>query len=243
VFLASAPMTVIVGQAVMGVGGALVLPNSLAIVTHAFTDTHERTMAVGAWTAVSGLGLAIGPITAGVLLKWFSWHSVFLVNVVIAAIVLTLTPRFVADSRHPNRRLDPPGLALTVLAIAALNYAVITGGNGGFGQTKIVVAFAVSALAVITFIRVESRRAAPMLHLPLFRIRSFSAANVIGFVAQFSVAAIALLEVLWFEQVQHASVLTAGARILPLMVAYVAVSSVAAYLARRVGFKQRSAAD
>jgi DHA2 family multidrug resistance protein-like MFS transporter len=76
-----------------------------------------------------------------------------------------------------------------------------------------------------------------MLHLPLFRIRSFSAANVIGFVAQFSVAAIALLEVLWFERVQHASVLTAGARILPLMVAYVAISSVAAYLARRVGFK------
>jgi DHA2 family multidrug resistance protein-like MFS transporter len=76
-----------------------------------------------------------------------------------------------------------------------------------------------------------------MLHLPLFRIRSFSAANVIGFVAQFSVAAIALLEVLWFEQVQHASVLTAGARILPLMVVYVAISSMSAYLARRVGFK------
>jgi DHA2 family multidrug resistance protein-like MFS transporter len=237
VFFATGSGAVIAGQAIMGVGGAMILPNSLAIVTHAFTDPHERTTAVSIWAAVSGVGLAIGPITAGVLLTSFSWHSVFLVNVVLAVVVLAATPAYVADSRHPDRRLDAPGLLLAIVAIAALNYGVIEGGHDSFGATKVVIAFAGAALAAIAFVAAERRSDTPMVQLSLFRIRSFSTANVVAAVAQYGFVAIALLQVLYLERVRHDSILAAGVRMLPLMATYVIVSSVAARIVRRVGFK------
>jgi DHA2 family multidrug resistance protein-like MFS transporter len=228
VFLATGPIGVIAGQAIMGVGGALILPNSLAIVTHAFTDAHERTSAVSIWVAVSGVGLAIGPLTAGLLLEVFSWHSVFLVNVVLAGAVLVLTPAFVADSRQPARRLDLPGLVLAIVAIASLNYAVIAGAGA---------AFALSAAAILAFVAVEARSPAPMVHLRLFRISSFSTANVVGLVGQYAFVGIALAQVLYFERIRHDSILATGVRLLPLMATYVVVSSVAARIVRRAGFK------
>jgi len=242
VFLAAAPAAVIAGQAIMGVGGAMVLPNSLAIVTHAFTDPDERTSAVSVWVAVSGVGLAVGPLAAGLLLESFSWHSVFLVNVVLAVVVLLLTPSFVADSRVAGRRLDPAGLVLAIVAIGALNYAVIEGGHDSFTATSVLAAFVVAALAGLAFVAVEARSRAPMLHLPLFRIPSFSAANVVGFVGQYAFVGIAFAQVLYLEQVRHDSILTMGLQLLPLMVAYVVVSSVAARAVRSVGFKATIAA-
>ena len=237
VFFASGSAGVIAGQAVMGVGGAMILPNSLSIVTHAFSDAHERTTAVSIWAAVSGVGLAIGPLTAGLLLEAFSWHSVFLVNVGLAVVVLALTPAFVADSRHPHRRLDAPGLLLAIVAIAALNYAVIEGGHDSFAATKVLAAFAAAGIAAMAFIAVEARSRTPMLHLPLFRIRSFSTANVVALVAQYGFVGIALLQVLYFQRIRHDSILAAGVRMLPLMAVYVVVSAVAARVVRRLGFK------
>jgi DHA2 family multidrug resistance protein-like MFS transporter len=238
VYLAAGPIAVIAGQATMGLGGALILPNSLAIVTHAFADPHERTSAVSIWVAVSGVGLAIGPLTAGALLEVFSWHSVFLVNVVLALVVLMLTPAFVEDSRHPDRRLDTPGLVLAIAAIASLNYAVIEGGHGGFGATSVVAALAIAVVAGAAFVAAETRSRTPMLDLPLFRIRSFSTANVVAFVAQYGIVSIPLLQVLYFQQVRHESILVTGLLILPLMAAYVLVSSLAARVVRRAGFKR-----
>jgi MFS family permease len=235
--LADSATMVIAGEALMGLGGALVLPNSLAIVTHAFTDPHQRTTAVGAWTAVSGLALAIGPIVAGVLLASFSWHAVFGANVALAAVVLVLAPRYVEDSRLAGRRLDVPGLALAAVAIGALNYAVITGGDAGFGDGKVVGAFAIAVIAGVLFVSVELRRRSPMLKLELFGGGSFTVANVVGFVGQFGFVAVALTEVLWFERIEGLSVLATGVRLLPLMVPYVVVSAGAASVARRKGFK------
>jgi DHA2 family multidrug resistance protein-like MFS transporter len=237
VFFATGSGGVIAGQAIMGVGGAMILPNSLALVTHTFTDAHERTTAVSIWAAVSGVGLAIGPLTAGLLLEAFSWHSVFLVNVALALVVLALTPAFVTDSRHPHRRLDRPGLLLAIVAIAALNYAVIEGGHDSFAATKVLAAFAVAAIAALVFVWVEARSRTPMLHLRLFRIPSFSTANVVAFVAQYGFVAIALLQVLYFQRIRHDSILAAGVRLLPLMATYVVVSALAARIVRRVGFK------
>jgi MFS family permease len=242
VFFATGSTGVIAGEAVMGLGGAMVLPNSLAIVTHAFTDPHERTTAVSIWTAVSGLGLAIGPLVAGGLLEVFSWHSVFLVNVVLAAVVLALTPAFVADSRHPSRWLDPPGVLLAIVAIASLNYAVIEGGQYGFGTVKIVVAFTLALVAAVAFVVVEARSRTPMLRLPLFRISSFSTANAVGLVAQYAFVGVAIAEVLYFEHIRHYSILSTGLRTLPLMASYVVVSSIAARIVRRAGFKRTIAA-
>jgi DHA2 family multidrug resistance protein-like MFS transporter len=186
--------------------------------------------------------LAIGPLTAGGLLEVFSWHSVFLVNVVVAAVVLALTPAFVADSRHPDRRLDRPGLVLAIAAIAALNFAVIEGGHDSFGATKVVVALAVGVVAAVLFVVAEARSRTPMLHLPLFRNRSFSAANAVAVVAQYGAVGIPILQVLYFERVRHESILATGLLVLPLMATYVLVSSVAARIVRRAGFKATIAA-
>jgi MFS family permease len=237
VFLAAGPAGVIAGQAIMGVGGAIILPNSLAIVTNAFTEPHERTTAVSVWVAISGVGLAIGPLISGLLLEAFSWRSVFLVTVVVAVVVLVLTPALVPDSRHPDRRFDVPGLVLAIAAIGALNYAVIDGGHYGFTDADVVVAFAVAGITAAAFVLVESRSRTPMLHLPLFRIPSFSTANVVGFVGQYAFVGIALAQVLYFEQVRHDSILMLGLHLLPLMIGYVVVSSVAARIVRRLGFK------
>jgi MFS family permease len=228
---------VILGEAVMGVGGAMVLPNSLAIVTDLFVDQRERTTAVSTWVAVSGLGLAAGPVFGGVLLLWFSWRSVFVVTVVITVLVLALVPFFVPDSRSPGRRLDPPGLVLGVLAIGALSYGVIQGGQEGYGTTAIVVSFGVAALSAVAFVVVERNSAAPMLHLRLFANPSFSAANAAAFVAQFSFVGIAFAEVLYFEQVKQYSILSLGIRLLSLTGTYVITSAVATRVVHRVGFK------
>jgi MFS family permease len=237
VFLAGGPAGVIAGQAIMGIGGAVILPNSLAIVTHAFTEAHERTTAVSIWVAISGVGLAIGPLSAGLLLEAFSWHSVFLTNVVLAVAVLALTPAFVPDSRHPGRRLDAPGLLLAIAAIGALNYAVIEGGHRAFTAGDVLAAFAVAGLAALAFVAVESRSRRAMLHLRLFGIPSFSTANAVGFAGQYAFVGIALAQVLYFEGVRGDSILAMGVHLMPMMVSYVLVSWLAARIVRRAGFR------
>ncbi|WP_406261316.1 MFS transporter [Actinacidiphila glaucinigra] len=235
--LASGASGVIVGQALMGLGGAAILPNSLSLVTGMFAEPHARTRAVGIWVAVSGIGLAFGPVAAGLILERWSWHAVFLVNVVLAVLVLVLTPRFVTESRQPGRHLDPPGLVLAVLAIGALNYGLVEGGHTGFGTTHATTAFAVAAASLAAFVVHEARTRTPMLKLRLFRGRSFATANVVAMIAQYAFVATAFAQVLYFERIRHESILDAGLLLLPLMGSYVLVSYVAAAIARRIGFK------
>jgi DHA2 family multidrug resistance protein-like MFS transporter len=236
-FLADSPGLVIAGQAIAGVGGAMLIPNSLAIVTHAFDDPHERSGAVAIWATVSGFGLAIGPIVTGALLDAFSWHSVFMVNVIFAAALVLVAPVLVPESRGPGRRLDLPGLGLAIVTIAALNYGVIEGGNDGFSAPQIIAAFAVAAAALVTFILAEHRSASPMLSLRLFRNPTFSAANAASLVVQYAFVGIAVAQVLWLEQVKGDSILFTGVQLLPLMGLFIVTSIPAGRLARRAGFK------
>ncbi|MGW3244080.1 MFS transporter [Streptomyces sp. NPDC001070] len=235
--LATGATGVIVGEALMGIGGAAILPNSLSLVTHMFADPHARTRAVGIWVAVSGVGLAFGPVAAGLILERWSWHAVFLVNVALVVLVLLLTPRFVTESRQPGRHLDPPGLVLGVAAIGALNYGLIEGGHTGFGSTKSITAFTVAAASLAVFVMHEARTRTPMLKLRLFRGRSFTTANVVAMIAQYGFVATAFAQVLYFERIRHESILHAGLLLLPIMGSYVLVSYVAAAIARRIGFK------
>ncbi|MBN9101251.1 MAG: MFS transporter [Pseudonocardia sp.] len=229
--------TVIVGQAVMGVGGAMILPNSLALATGLFGDPHERTTAVSIWAAVSGVGLALGPIVGGLLLLSYSWHSVFAINVVLAVVVVVLTLVLVDERRAPGRRLDVPGLVLGIVAIGALSYAVIEGGNVGFGEARIIVAFCVAGVAVVAFVLAEHHSSAPMLHLGLFRNLSFVAANLVGFLGQFTFVGLSFVLVLYFEQVNAYTTLSAGTRMLALTATYVVVSAFASRVVRWLGFR------
>lgn len=229
---------VLLGQAIAGVGGALILPNSVALLGVAFPDPHRRTEAITVWAASSGIGLAAGPLVAGVLLEHFSWHAIFLANPVLAVVALALTVAVVTESRQPTAgRLDLAGVVLGTLTVAALVYGVIDGGHQGYGDARVIGVFVVAVVAAVLFVTVESRSAAPMLDVRLFRSLSFSSVMVVAVVSLFGFAGVATLEVLFFQRVQQLSALDVGWRLLALMLPYVVVAGVSGRLIRRIGFR------
>ncbi|UXX96771.1 MFS transporter [Streptomyces sp. AD2-2] len=235
-FLSDSSGALIAAQAVMGVGGAAVLPTSLTIVTTTFTDPHERTTAISAWAACSGIGLAVGPLIAGVLLEHFSWHSVYLTNLVIGVVAALLAPVFVHKSKHPSRHLDPAGVLLGTVTLASATYAIIQGGATGYAETPILVMYVVFAVSAVLFVRVELRHPDPMLDMRLFRSSSFSAVMAVATAAMFGFVGIALLSVLYMQRVRRLSTLDVGVDMLALFVTFVAVSALAPRLVRRFGF-------
>ncbi|WUR60563.1 MFS transporter [Micromonospora chokoriensis] len=227
---------VIVGQLVAGLGGALILPNSLAILSATFTDPHRRTEVITAWSAASGVGLAVGPLIAGALLQHYQWHSVYLSTIVLGVVTLVVAIG-VAESRPSAARLDVPGLLLGTVAIAAAVYAMIQGGKDGYTSPVMVVAWVVAAVALVGFVLVELRTSAPMLDVRLFRSGSFSAVMVVAAVSLFGFTGVAILLVLFHERAQALSPLDTGWRMLALFGVYAAAAFGAGRLIRRTGFK------
>jgi len=236
---AAAPNTglLITAEAVMGVGGAAVLPTSLSIVSHTFTDPHERTSAISVWAGFSGIGLAVGPVLAGVLLNHFSWHAVFVSNIVLGVIVLILVPLLAPESRHPSRQFDPAGVVFGTLCLAAGTYAIIEGAAVGYASGQILAAYVVAVVSLVLFVRAELRHRDPMIELRLLRNRSFSTVMAVSTVTLFGFVGTALLSVLYLEEVGAASALATGLRLLVMFGTYVVVTAIAARLVRRVGFR------
>jgi EmrB/QacA subfamily drug resistance transporter len=237
VVLAPTTVAVIAGQVVTGIGGALILPNSLAVLGAAFTDPHRRTEVVTAWAASSGIGLAIGPFIAGELLARYTWHEVFLSTVALGVVVLLITASWVPESRQAGERLDLAGLVLGTLSIGALVYALIRGGPEGYGSPRILVVWGTAAVAVIVFVIVELRRARPMLDLRLFRSASYGAVNIVAAVSLFGFNGLAILSVLFYERVQNLTALEVAWRLLVMFGVYVVVAFVTGRVTRWTGFK------
>ncbi|HVT66584.1 MAG TPA: MFS transporter, partial [Trebonia sp.] len=181
----------IAARAVQGLGGALIMPAALAIIVATFTDTRERTAAIGISGAVGALGLALGPALGGIISQHLHWGWIFLINVPLGAVTLALSVPFIAESRDlappltgaagqraasvsVSARLDIPGLVASALALFALTYALIEGGDRGWTSPVIVAAFAVAAVAAGIFLVIETRVANPMVPLPIFRNAAFS---------------------------------------------------------------------
>jgi DHA2 family multidrug resistance protein-like MFS transporter len=226
----------IAAEALMGVGGAAVLPSSLSIVSHSFTDPRERTSAIGVWAACSGLGLAAGPLLSGVLLNHFSWHAVFLINVVVGALAFILALLLVPESKHPSRRLDLRGMLLGTLVIASGTYAIIEGASAGYTAAQIIAMYIISALSLAVFVRLELRHPDPMLDLRLFRSRSFAVVMSLATTLMFGFVGISLITVLYLEEVRGLDALATGIRLMVMFGSYMVVTAVAARLVRRLGF-------
>jgi DHA2 family multidrug resistance protein-like MFS transporter len=236
-YLAHTSGWLLAAQAITGVGAALVLPNSLAIISNSFTDVKERTEAISIWAACSGLGLAIGPLSAGAILGDFSWNTVFLVNSIAALGVTLIAPLVVPQSRIAGAHLDLPGLVTATLAIGSLTFWVIDGSHNGFSSTRAVIAIIVFACAMAMFIAYERAVDAPMLDLKLFRSPSFSTVMVVSATALFGFTGLSLISVLLLERVGLLSAWTTGLHLLALMVTYMVVSGIAPRLLPRLGFK------
>lgn len=228
---------VIAAQLVSGVGGALILPNSLAILGATFADPHRRTEVITVWAASSGIGLAVGPLLAGALLGHFGWQAVFVPNAVLGVITLLVAVPFAAESLAPGGRLDIPGALLGTVTIASLVYALIQGGQDGYTAAPVITAWIVAAAGAVAFVTVELRVAAPMPDVRLFASRSFSAVMVIAAVALFGFTGVAVLVVMFYNNVQHLNALDTSWRMLPLFSVYVVSAYLTGRVIRRTGFK------
>ncbi|MDT9696491.1 MFS transporter [Streptomyces sp. P17] len=226
----------IVARAGLGIGAALVLPATLAIIMAVFPPA-ERAKAIGLWAGAAGLAVALGPITGGALLEHFWWGSVFLVNlpvvVIGAAAVLVVVP----ESKDPGRGgLDPLGAVLSVAGLTALVYGVIRGGESDNWAEPVVWGPMLGGLLVLgLFALWEHRTERPALDLALFTVRRFSAAvTVIGLVF-FALLGATFFLVFYLQSVRGWTPLQAGCLLLPLALAQLACSAPATLLARRIG--------
>jgi EmrB/QacA subfamily drug resistance transporter len=234
-FADSAP-ELILARASMGIGAALVFPATLAILTNVFTDPTERAKAIGIWSAISGLAVALGPLTGGWLLEHFWWGSVFLVNLPIVAIALGLGAVLVPRSKDPHAgRLDPVGLVSSVAAIALGVHTVIEAPHRGWTSVETVGAFAASAVLFVAFLTWERRRRDPMLDVTVFRNPRFSAASFSVAAAFFGLFGFIFLITQYFQFVRGLSTLSAGLHTLPFAIAAGVTAPIAARLALRFG--------
>lgn len=227
----------VAGELLAGVGGALVLPNSLSIVSLAFDDPQRRTEAVTAWVASSGLGLAIGPLVAGWVLQHHDWRLTFVPVLVLSVLATGLALVLVTDSRHPEAELDPVGAVLGTVTIASLVYGVIRGSQAGYADLRALSAFVVAVVVAVTFVMVERRVRRPMLDVRLLAQSAFAAVVVVAAVALFGFTGLAIALVLHFEKSLQLDALATGWRLLPMFASYVVVAMTAGRLVRRTGFR------
>jgi EmrB/QacA subfamily drug resistance transporter len=231
-------MTALVGFRVLqGIGAAIEMPATLAIVSHTFTEPRERAQAVGIWAGAAGTSLVIGPLLGGWLTDAFGWPAVFLVNVPVTAIVIVLTLVAVRENAVPGGGLDLPGQVLGAATLALLAAGVIEGGQYGFGSGLSLGLLAGGAASLAVFIAVERAQADPMLPLRYFRRAAYSAANGNGLVMGFVVIGLLFLFALFFQQGQGKTAVAAGLRFVPLTATFVVVGPLIGRVIDRVGHR------
>jgi EmrB/QacA subfamily drug resistance transporter len=203
-------------RALQGVGASMLTPVAMSIIRNTFDDPRERAQAIGIWGAVFGLSLALGPLLGGILVP-LDWRAVFLVNIPVGLAAIALTARFVPDSRAPHgRRPDPVGQVLVIVLLASLTSAIIEGPDLGWSSAATVALLAVSATALIAFIRYELRRAEPLVELRFFASRPFAAATAIAVASFAAFAGFLFVNTLYLQEVRGLSPLSAGLCTLPM---------------------------
>ncbi len=228
---------VLVGaRALQGIGGALLTPGSLSIIHASFTADH-RARAVGAWTAFVGVAAAIGPLVGGYLVEAVSWRAIFLINLPIGGVVLSLALWRIPESRDDDAAagpLDRGGAAMATLGLGGATYSMVYGPTDGL-RPPVVVATLVAVVATVGFFSVERRAPNPMVPLAVFRVRQFTAANLVTFVVWTALGGVSFLLVVVLQTSLGYSPLEAGAASLPITAMMLIFSSWAGGIAERIG--------
>jgi EmrB/QacA subfamily drug resistance transporter len=237
--MSSTATQLIFTRAFMGIGGALIMPATLSILTNVFRDPTERGRAIAIWAGFSGLGVAIGPMTGGFLLEHFSWHSVFWINVPIGLLALALGVRYVPTSRDSQqRRLDPLGALLSIVGLASLLFGIIEGPAKGWTHSTVVGAFVVAALAMACFIAWEMATDHPMLDVSVFKNPRFTAASLTITLVFFALFGSLFLMTQYWQLVHGYSPFEAGIRLLPHAATMMIVAPLSARIVERIGTKR-----
>jgi EmrB/QacA subfamily drug resistance transporter len=217
----------VVFRMVQAVGGSMLNPVAMSIITNVFTDRTERAQAIGVWGAVIGLSMALGPVVGGVLVSSVGWRSIFWVNIPVGVTAIVLTALFVPESKAARpRRPDPVGQALVIVSLAALVYAIIEGPNRGWTSPEILALFAVAAIAAAGFAGYERRHREPLLDLRFFGSAPFTGATVIAVLAFACLGGFLLLNTLYLQDVRGYSAVHAGLFMLPMAVMTVLFSPI-----------------
>ena len=216
--LAADTKQLIIARGFQGVGGALLTPGSLAIITAAFPQ-NERGRAIGLWSGFSAMTAAIGPVLGGWLVDHLSWRWIFFVNLPIAVIVLAISLRFVPESRDDNAHgsLDFRGALLATAGLGSLTWGILESSNRGFGDPLIPGAILVGAVLIVAFIRAEQQSNVPMMPLRLFRSRTFAGANLLTLFLYAALAGTLFFFPMNLVQVHGYSATGAGAALLPFI--------------------------
>ncbi len=202
-----------------GVGGSMLNPAALGIITNTFTGRAERARAIGVWDGVFGLSMALGPVLGGVLVGTVGWRGIFWANIPVGLAAISLTALFVPDSRAPRaRRADPVGQFVIIVMLGALAYAIIEGPALGWRSPEILGFFALATAALAVLLAYEPRRAEPVVDLRFFRSVPFAGANLSAVCAIAAMAGFLFLSTLYLQDVRGLSALQAGLTILPMPV-------------------------
>ncbi|CAB3638788.1 DHA2 family efflux MFS transporter permease subunit [Achromobacter pestifer] len=226
----------LIGRAVQGLAGALLIPGALSLLTQAFPAPKERAQAIGVWASCNAISLIVGPMLGGVLVAHLSWQSIFLINLPVGALAIALGAWSIQESANPEHAaFDPAGQALSVIWLGALTYGLITAGERGWTDAHALASLGIAATALAAFLMVESRVARPLLPLGLFRDAGFAATNFASFVLGFSGYSSLFFFSLYLQHVQGLSPLSAGWRMAPQFVAAGLMSTVFGRLNLRFG--------
>src|SRR5580700_880070 len=228
----------IAARSVMGPGAAMTFPATLSLISNVFTERKERARAIGLWGAVAGVAIAMGPIVGGWLLEHYSWASIFIAMVPVAAVAAVLVALVVPTSKDPDApALDIPGLVLSSATMALLVFTIIEAPTYGWAAARSVAGFAASAVLLAAFIVRERSAAHPMLDVRLFRNMRFSAASGAVTVSFFTLFGFIFLITQYFQFVRGYGPLSTGVRLLPVALSVGAGSVAGTQIALRAGTK------
>ncbi len=204
---------------VQAVGGSMLNPVAMSIITNTFTDRAERARAIGVWGGVYGLSVALGPVLGGILIDSIGWRGVFWINIPFGLAAIALTARFVPESRAPvARRPDPVGQALLIAMLGSLTYAIIEGPALGWRAPAILALFAVAAVSFAAFAGYEARRAEPVLDPRFFRSVPLAGSALTAITAFAATGGFLFLASLYLQEVRGESALRAGLHIMPMAI-------------------------
>ena len=235
--LATSGGVLIGARLVQGLGAAILVPTTLAVIVATFDNAAERARAVGTWTAIGALALAFGPLIGGFISQHLHWGWIFFINVPVGVITFALAVAAMAESRTPAavRRLDMPGLVTSAVALFSLTYALIEGHDKGWTSALILGAFALSAVTAAAFVVIESRTEHPMVDVTLFRSRVFSGGTTVMMMWAFGIFGIYFFTSIYLQTILGFSPTEAGLAFVPMAVCMALFASLAAPVASRIG--------